>query len=146
MDKKSHVNINNASIRKGPYQKVIEKIAEDAVCPFCPEHLARYHTPPILKTGDYWIVSHNMYPYDNASHHFILITKEHLTDSKDLSANAWTELQEMVSWLIDEYQIESGTLFMRSGNMEKTGATVQHLHAQFVVGSDPDKPVITRVG
>jgi len=30
--------------------------------------------------------------------------------------------------------------------MSKTGATVLHLHAQLVAGSDPEKPVITRVG
>ena len=119
---------------------------EDGVCPFCPEHLSKYHEPPVLKKGAHWLVTRNMYPYDNTAHHFLFITLEHITDSNHLSKEAWSELQDMVLWVNAEYGIESGTLLMRSGDMNKTGATVKHLHAQFVVGSDPTKPVLTRVG
>lgn len=138
------MNIDNA---RQPLQiQNMEKIAADGVCPFCPEHLKKYHEPPILKCGAHWTVTPNMYPYDNTAHHFLFITNEHITDSKDLASEAWSELQDLVAWIIKENNIECGTLVMRSGDMSKTGATVLHLHAQLIVGSDPDKPVITRVG
>lgn len=138
------MNIENA---REPLQvSNMKRIAEDGVCPFCPEHLAKYHTPPIVKEGAYWLVTPNMYPYENTAHHFLFITKEHLTDSQKLTPEAWSELQTLSQWLIETYKIDSGTLLMRSGDMSKTGATVLHLHAQFVVGSDSTKPVVTRVG
>lgn len=124
----------------------MEKIAADGVCPFCPEHLKKYHEPPILREGKYWVITPNMYPYENTEHHLLFITKEHISDSVDLSKEAWAELQELLKWVIKENGVAGGTLLMRSGDMKKTGSTVLHLHAQFIVGSDPDKPVLTRVG
>jgi diadenosine tetraphosphate (Ap4A) HIT family hydrolase len=138
------MNIDNA---RTPAQIAnMERIAHDGVCPFCPEHLKKYHEPPIVKEGEYWLVTPNMYPYEHTLHHFLFIAKEHLTNSNDLSLAAWSELQELSKWLIATYEISSGTLLMRSGDMKKTGASVLHLHAQFVVGSDSSKPVVTRVG
>ncbi len=124
----------------------MKKIAEEGFCPFCPEHMKKYHTPPIIKTGTYWYVTPNMYPYENTLHHILIITNEHIANSKDLSPKAWAELQEHLNWAMKEYNIEGGTLLMRSGNMSKTGSSVLHLHAQLIGGSDKDKPVITRVG
>lgn len=144
-DKKGDLlNIKNA---RQPLQiENMKKIAEGGFCPFCPEHMQKHHTPPILKTGEHWYVTPNMYPYENTSHHFLFITNLHITDSKELTPAMWGELQELIDWVLAENNIDCGTLVMRSGNMLKTGATVLHLHAQLIVGSDPDKPVITRVG
>ena len=140
----SFLNFNNA--RDSLQIENMKKIAREGFCPFCPEHLQKYHKPPILKKGTHWTVTPNMYPYEHTRFHFLFITHEHITDSKDLSPDMWSELHELLQWVISEYKIDCGTLLMRSGDMNKTGATVLHLHAQFVVGSDPAKPVITRVG
>lgn len=138
------MNLQNA--RNDLQIENMKKIAKEGFCPFCPEHLKKYHKPPIVKTGQYWIVTPNMYPYENIKYQFLYIPLEHLTNSKDLRPEMWTELQELIDWTLKEYDIAGGTFLMRSGDMEKTGGTVLHLHAQFIVGSDPQKPVITRVG
>ena len=138
------MNIDNA--RTELQVENMKKIEAEGFCPFCPENMQKYHEPPILKTGKHWYVTPNMYPYDNTKHHFLFVTNEHLTNTKDLSAGAWAELQEHIIWLNEEYEIDTGTLLMRSGDMEKNGATVLHLHAQLIIGSDVDKPVMTRVG
>jgi len=144
IEKEDLMNINNA---RQPLQiENMKKIAAGGFCPFCPEHMQKHHTPPIIKTGTHWYVTPNMYPYENTAHHFLIVTNEHIADSKILTGDAWAELQEHVNWLMKGYSIESGTLLMRSGDMSKTGSTVLHLHAQFIVGADADKPVITRVG
>lgn len=139
------MNIDNA--RDALQIENMKKIEAEGFCPFCPEHMEKYHTPPILKIGTYWYVTPNMYPYKNAVHHFLFITNKHITDSKDLSPEAWAELQNHISWAMNEHQITNGTLLMRSGDMSKTGSTVLHLHAQLIVGSGKaEEPVMTRVG
>lgn len=138
------MNIGNA--RTELQIENMKKIEAEGFCPFCPENMQKYHTPPILKTAKHWYVTPNMYPYENTKHHFLFVTTAHITDTKDLSLEAWAELQEHVKWIIGEYGIPNGTLLMRSGDMEKTGATVMHLHAQFIVGNTQDKPVLVRVG
>lgn len=142
---KKLVRVENGG-RSQAYVEILTKINEDAVCPFCPEHLENYHKPPILKRGTYWTVTPNMYPYENTAHQFLFIVNEHITDSKNLTSDMWAELHTLIQWVITEYKITSGTLIMRSGDMSKTGATVFHLHAQFVVAEDPTKPVLARVG
>ncbi len=146
----SLVSVTNAD-RPGSdaYKKVIEQIEKDSVCPFCPDHLAAYHKNPILKDTDLWTVTTNMYPYENAKHHFLLILKAHKSNSRDISAEEWAELQNHIDWLIAEHDIPGGTFFMRSGDMAGTGATVKHLHAQFVSADhdNPDrKPILARIG
>ncbi len=142
-DKEDLLNIKNA---RRPLQiENMKKIAEGGFCPFCPEHIKKHHKPPIVKTGTYWYVTPNMYPYENTAYHFLIITNQHITTAQDLSVEAWAELQELYNWTTNEYTIPYSTFIMRSGT-HKTGATVLHLHAQIIVGSDPDKPVITRVG
>jgi diadenosine tetraphosphate (Ap4A) HIT family hydrolase len=138
------MNIGNA--RTELQIENMKKIEAEGFCPFCPENMEKYHTPPILKTGKYWYVTPNMYPYDNTKHHFLFVTTEHITDTKDLSPQAWMELQEHIKWVISEYEIPNGSLLMRSGDMTKTGATVMHLHAQFIVGESKEKIVLARVG
>lgn len=139
------MNIGNA--RKPLQRENMEKIQAEGFCPFCPEHMQKYHTPPILKTGAHWYVTPNMYPYDNTKHHFLFVTNEHLTNTSELAPEAWAEIQEHIAWLYKEYNIDGGTFLMRSGDMEKNGATVLHLHAQLIVGSgDKERPVLARVG
>jgi len=146
----SHVNLTNAH-RPGndEYKKVIEKIGNDKVCPFCRDHLLNYHKNPILKEGERWTVTTNMYPYKNTKFHFLLIHKEHITDTENIPPESFLELQNHITWLVKEYNIPGGTLMMRCGNTENTGATVTHIHAHFIVAdfSNPDhEPVLARVG
>jgi diadenosine tetraphosphate (Ap4A) HIT family hydrolase len=138
------MNISNA--RTDLQIENMKKIEAEGFCPFCPENIKKYHTPPILRTGTHWYVTPNMYPYNHTKHHFLFITTAHITDTKDLTPDAWAELGEHVNWIIQEHGIPNGTLLMRSGDMIKTGATVLHLHAQFIVGESKDTPVMARVG
>lgn len=139
------LNLDNA--RTALQIENMKKIEAEGFCPFCPENMQKYHTPPILKTGEHWYVTPNMYPYENATHHFLFVTNTHISDSRELPPEAWAELQILQNWVMAEHQITHGTLLMRSGDMSKTGSSVLHLHAQLVVGSgDPEKPVTTRIG
>ncbi len=125
----------------------MKKIEAEGFCPFCPEHMEKYHTQPILRRGTYWYVTPNMYPYKHSVHHLLFITNRHISNSLDLTALEWAELQEHIAWVMKEQNLSHGTLLMRSGDMTKTGSSVLHLHAHLVVGSgNPEKPLMARVG
>lgn len=148
--KKPFVNLKNAGARPGRvYKNVIEKIKKDDMCPFCPANLARYHKKPITKTGRYWILTDNMYPYKGARHHLLLIHKKHVETMTDIPPEAWHELLRFTQTETKKRRIDGGTFYLRFGDTAYTGASVTHLHANII---SPDirkknrKPIFTRVG
>ena len=148
--RKSFVNPANTLFRPGhTYKNVIEKIEQDGVCPFCPEYFARYHKKPLIKTGRYWILTENMYPYKGAKHHLLLIHKKHIEHASEISSGAWKELQHLMKFAIKKRGIKGGALVMRFGESSYTGASVAHLHAN-IVGAEPHNkkraPILFRVG
>lgn len=140
----NHINLD--SVRDVEQQRVMERIRQDGVCPFCREHFEKYHSKPILFETAHWITTENAWPYENAIKHFLLVAKTHITKPSDLSPDAWLDLQRCLRWLENEKQIDHGTLLMRFGNTKNTGGSVTHLHAQLVVAESPEKPVRTRIG
>ena len=148
--KRSFVNLKNAASRPDRiYRNVIKKIREDGVCPFCPENFARYHKKPVIKTGRYWVLTENMYPYRGAKHHLLLVHKKHIERTLDISPGAWKELQDLVNSAVTKRIIKGGALVMRFGEPSYTGASVTHLHAN-IIGAEPHNkkraPILFRVG
>jgi diadenosine tetraphosphate (Ap4A) HIT family hydrolase len=144
------VNLENIAHRPtGVYSGVISQIQKDGVCPFCPESLAKYHKNPIIKEGKFWLLTNNMYPYEGAKYHALLIHKAHITKFSEISKEAWAELNEFMNYFTGENKIPGGTFIMRFGDTRYTGASVSHLHANLISpdGEDKDrKPIIARVG
>lgn len=129
-----YVNLSNA--RHPEQASVMQKIVDDGVCPFCPEHLANYHKEPILKEGAYWLVTKNQWPYDETKHHFLAIAKDHVEDFTKLPPEAGKELIEFFQNICTEYNIAGGGLAMRFGSGEKNYAnSVSHLHCHLI---EPD--------
>jgi diadenosine tetraphosphate (Ap4A) HIT family hydrolase len=146
---KSFVNHDNTAHRpSGKYANVIQEIQKDGVCPFCSESLKKYHKKPILAEKKYWLLTENMYPYDGASHHLLIVHKDHIEDFSEISSPAWQELQELVKYAVKSKSIPGAALLLRFGNTAYTGASVSHLHAQLVSGNDDATapPILTRVG
>jgi ATP adenylyltransferase len=149
MTKNTHVNINNA--RPGIYTDVINKIEQDKICPFCPEHLNSVH-PNSVEEKEFWTITDNAYAYRPNKHHVLLIHKAHISNVSELSSEAWSELREIINDEQKKRNITGGTIVMRFGETKYTGASVTHLHAH-IFQSDPDneeydktKGVLTRIG
>lgn len=143
------VNLDNTSGRPdGQYEKVIDSIKNDGVCPFCPDHLEQYHKNPILVSTENWLATKNMYPYKNTSQHLLFIHKKHIEDISQVEPTAWLELREITETVRKQLDIDGGTLLMRFGDTARTGASVSHLHAQLISGSSTKgtEPVLARVG
>jgi ATP adenylyltransferase len=141
------VNVDHARLEE--QRIVMNTIVADGVCPFCPEYLARYHKLPILREGEFWILTDNQWPYEHTKNHLLAITKKHIENISDLPAEAYAELMEHFQWAIKERNISGGGVSMRFGDSDKSGGTVKHLHAQLV---EPDidapdyEPVRIKIG
>jgi diadenosine tetraphosphate (Ap4A) HIT family hydrolase len=144
------VNPDNTGHRPtGAYGDVINQIQKDGVCPFCPESLAKYHKNPSIKEGKFWLLTNNMYPYEGAKYHVLLIHKAHITTFAEISKEAWSELDDVLNYFTRENKIPGGTFLMRFGDTRYTGASVAHLHANLVSPNGEEKnrkPIIARIG
>ena len=129
------VNVGNARLED--QKRVMEEILAAGHCPFCPDHLFKYHKKPILKETRFWVLTLNQWPYSDTSLHFLVIHKQHVEMPGDVKPGAFQELRDLWNWVVLQYRIESGALCLRFGGMG--AATVKHLHAHIIV-PDQTKP------
>jgi len=145
--KNPHVDLDNA--RLDEQLQVMQEIIGADHCPFCLENLQKYHKQPILKDGQFWILTKNQWPYEHTKVHLLAIYKEHAVDLSELKPEAGTELLEMMQWAQTEYQVPGGAMAMRFGDTDYSAGTVAHMHVQFIM---PDlespgyEPVRIKVG
>ncbi len=139
---KDFVNMDNA--RYNDQRQVMQDIQDAGVCPFDEEHLAKYHTPPVLQQGAYWTITPNQWPYEHTRVHLLAIARQHVESVEELPKGAGEELLDHVRWAIKEYSIDFGGLTMRFGDVKHNGASVNHLHAHIIV-PDKDKPADAKV-
>ncbi|HEX8974230.1 MAG TPA: HIT domain-containing protein [Patescibacteria group bacterium] len=143
----SGLDLSNA--RKEEQIDVMKKIITDGVCPFCHDFVEKiepaYHSNPILVENDSWIATRNAWPYDNTKEHLVLVIKRHILTPEEMTQEEIVNLWDVIKKVKQELGITHSTLLMRSDSTGKTGATVQHLHAQLIVASD-EGIVLTRVG
>lgn len=140
----------NLSHARTPFQRaVMQKIVRDNVCPFCMEHFLKYHTKPIIKEGRHWILTENFEPYKGSKHHLLAVSKRHAQRFEKLTPAAHAELFKLFGDEARRRKIPGGALFMRFGDTDYTGGTVEHLHAQLISGGKRGKgaePLITYLG
>lgn len=113
------------------------------------EHFLKYHTKPIIKDGKYWVLTENFAPYKGSKHHLLAVTKKHVQHFDTLSPAAQAELFKLVGDEARKRGIKGGALFMRFGDTDYTGGSVEHLHAQLVSGGKrgkDKKPITTYIG
>lgn len=140
LSKKQRVDAENALIvKREDYVGVLKKIIADGLCPFCEEHLSKYHTQPIIYKSKYWIVSKNAWPYEGTKFHFLLIVRPHVEAIEQLSPSMWTDLQKLHKKIVTDHNIQGASFLLRSGNTKFTGASVSHLHAHLITGSKRNK-------
>jgi galactose-1-phosphate uridylyltransferase len=141
----SYVDLSKARV---PEQlEVMEGIQERQECPFCPENLSKTHKQEILRKGAHWILTRNQWPYENTSLHLLAIAAYHAESLADLHEGSFDELQDHLVWAEKEFDIKSGGIGMRFGDITQNGATVKHLHAQLIVpiAHSPETAVAKKV-
>ncbi len=141
--------VNLAHARTQFQRDVMERIKKDNVCPFCEKHFLKYHTKPIIKKGKHWILTENFQPYEGTKHHLIAVSRSHVTSFAKLPNAALAELLSLFAGEATKRGIKGGAMFMRFGDTDYTGGTVEHLHAQLISGAKRSKktePLFTSLG
>lgn len=141
MNKKEYVDIENA--RGKTYKKTILQIIEDGVCPFCEEHLPKYHKEPIIRTTEFWILTTNQNKYPGSKTHLLAILRAHAENLEEIPIGALEDLNDLFVWSKKEFNISGGGYSMRFGDTKRSGATVKHLHAQLF---EPEEIVTIFIG
>ncbi len=113
----------------------MERLKELGLCYFCREgNEADVTTPTILKEWNHWYVTQNNFPQEGSTHHYLMVSKRHITRETELELLEWIQLQEVMKWLENEVKSPGFSKFSRNGNLAYTGATLDHLHVHFLVG------------
>ena len=129
--------INLSVVRREDQRAVMEEIQKQGHCPFCPENVAKYHKNPIIKEGEFWLLTDNQWPYEKVKHQLLAISKTHVEHISDLDPRAGAELFAMFGEEARKRGIPGGGLAMRFGSSQhgNYGSSVLHLHAHLV---EPD--------
>jgi diadenosine tetraphosphate (Ap4A) HIT family hydrolase len=114
--------------------KQMRQIAKDGVDPFDWKILPKYHKPPVLRRGKFWLVTENEFPYKGTAVHLLLIYRKRVRFPSETAPAAWTELQRHLAWIEKQHSLKSASLVMRFGDPDHTGASVDHLHLHVIAG------------
>jgi diadenosine tetraphosphate (Ap4A) HIT family hydrolase len=117
----------------------MEECASLGICPFCWEHLEKYHDAPVIRKGEFWAITANDHPYNGARHHYLAIFKDHINSLAYLCPAACHELFLFFHELALAKDMRGSSILMRSGEMLYTGATVHHLHAHIISGASREE-------
>jgi len=130
---------NHNNVRNKEQIRRMNMAEENNLCPFCSEGLIKIHQQPILHEIDGIFITKSAFPYNGTSQHYMIIPKEHITDISKLTSKQWSAVGLLLQWVQDKYKLHSGGLFIRFGDMTKTGSSVAHLHFQVLSGTKSEK-------
>ena len=135
------MNFDNA--RNKEQIRRMKSLQKTGVCHFCRKDFEKKHSSPIIREEKFWFITKNDFPYDGVIHHYLIVSKRHITKAHSLLPKEWSQFGKIVKWLSNRLHIKGYSLFVRSGEMKLTGATLDHLHFQFIVGGP--KPKVARL-
>ncbi len=129
----SQVNMSNS--RDPEQRRRMQKLIDAGICYFCRGGSEEEQTlPTTIHETEWWYVCPNNFPYLGSVHHYLLVPKRHMKRASELDTREIVELFELLAWLEDHLGVTGYSMFARSGDMEYTGATLDHLHFHFLVG------------
>ena len=117
----------------------MKQLAKDGRCFFCRKNYLAVKASPVIYESNHWYVKKNDFPYPGSAHHYLIVYKKHVTKPTRLNKTAWSELLKTIGWLEKYTGVSGYSVFVRSGDMLYTGATIDHLHFHFLVGGPKKK-------
>lgn len=112
--------------------------------PLAPQNLDPEAQQTLFETK-HWCITLNRFPYENTQMQILGISKDDVYDYKDLSPEAFAEIQEIWTKLAVEYNLDGGGLCWRFGDPAKSGASLKRLHFH-VIMPEVDKKVKFPIG
>lgn len=129
------VNVDGS--RNAEQRALMEKMEREGICPFCPGNFPN----DILYENEWWMLSHNLWPRENARLQLLAVCKLHLVSLDELAATPAisAQLMDCFAWASSTFAVEGGILLLRFGDFASSGASIAHMHAHMIVPDDPSK-------
>jgi ATP adenylyltransferase len=115
------------------------------ICLFCPEYLASHPRQRILFSTQHWTVTPNAFPYAGTQLHLLLIPDQHAGDLLQLSDEVRADFWVTLAAVAEANELSYYGLGVRNGDCRLTGATIEHVHAHLLVGSDDEMAAPVRM-
>jgi ATP adenylyltransferase len=128
------VSMNMGNVREKDQLERMHRLQKEKRCFFCDENYTHIGASPAVYTSKLWYIKKNDYPYKGSVHHYLIVPKNHIQTISEFPSASWKELQKAILWLEKKTKVTGYSVFVRSGDMRYTGATLDHLHFHFLVG------------
>lgn len=130
-EKQVFVDIENT---RNPEQKAwYQKIIDEGVDPFEEKYFKTNHPHPIIFENFSWMITNNAVPYEGSKHHFIIIPKFFTKNLENIPISLWGDLLQIIKFIQKKFNFDAYVFFVRTGDTQKTGASVVRLHAHIIV-------------
>jgi len=132
--RKSAMLVDPRNARTPEYVAELLKIQRSRKCPFCPDgKTLTAGEDEIIAQNNFWYAIRTHTPVKGAEHHWVIISKTHLTSLQEVAGAYWSEMERLLRGLQRMHEVTGGALFVREGDTEVSGATVRHIHFNYVV-------------
>lgn len=95
-------------------------------CSLCKESEQEEYT---IWQWKYWKIMHNKFPYLWLKKHIMAVPHEHITNSHEVSQEAYAELHEVHTFIKDFFRDDDYFSLTRES---LTGRSLEHLHIHFI--------------
>jgi ATP adenylyltransferase len=126
------------NVRTAEQRAEMARLEAAGICLFCPEELARHPRQRILLTTRHWTATPNEFPYAGTKLHLLLIPDQHAGDLLELSDEVRADFWVALAAVAKASGLRYYGLGVRNGDCRLTGATIEHVHAHVLVGSDDE--------
>jgi diadenosine tetraphosphate (Ap4A) HIT family hydrolase len=86
----------------------------------------------------HWTATLNEFPYPGTSLHLLLVPHQHAADLLELGDEARADFWVALGTAVEREGLSYYGLGVRNGDCLFTGATIRHVHAHLLVGSQAD--------
>ena len=130
--------LNIYNVRSEDQRARMVKADKENLCPFCPDGLKKIHMLPIEKKVGNFFATKTAFPYEGTEHHYLIISKKHITKPTQLNSTDWQDIGKVFKWIIGKAKMTGGSMFLRFGDIKKNGSSVQHFHIQVLSGNSSE--------
>jgi ATP adenylyltransferase len=126
------------NVRTPEQRAEMARLEAAGICLFCPEYLASHPRQRILFSTRHWTATPNEFPYEGTRLHVLLVPHQHASDLLELGDEVRADFWVALAAVAETSELRYYGLGVRNGECHYTGATISHVHAHVLVGSDEE--------
>ncbi|MEX2012654.1 MAG: dihydrofolate reductase [Patescibacteria group bacterium] len=126
--------VDPRNARTEQYRQELLEIQRSRQCPYCPGGKTLVlGEDPIIAENSHWVAINSHTPAAHSAIHWVIFPRQHKTALKEISSGDWDMFTDLLEQLKSMHHVTGGAPNIREGDTEVTGATVRHLHFNYIV-------------